>query len=66
MQLIEDINDVELLEELKSQIQEHQNPFKWDDLPNNVQQNILEAREELKQGGGRPHLEVSERYKKWR
>ena len=38
---------------------------RWNDLPKDVQNSIVKAEKELKNGKGIPHEEVMKKYSKW-
>ncbi len=37
----------------------------WNDLPKDVQNSVLKAEKELRNGKGIPHVEVMKKYSKW-
>lgn len=48
-----------------SMLEADRNDDWWDDLPKEVQQSILKAEKELKQGKGISHETVMKKYSKW-
>lgn len=64
--IIANSDDETFLQVLLMVVQEQkQEVLKWDELPENVQQDIRKGIEQLNKGEGKPHAQMLDKYKAW-